>query len=101
MSIPRIDFEQMIFEELARDPEDFGLDPDFMFEDPSFYTCEICGCSEQEACEGGCSWSERFLIQGRLICTQCEAQMVSFRINMGALKLWRLRKLLSEPSRVH
>lgn len=34
--------------------------------------CEVCGCSEQMACEGGCAWSPRFRRLKRWVCTNCE-----------------------------
>lgn len=30
-------------------------------------TCEICGCTEERACDGGCHWSNR----EQTICSQC------------------------------
>jgi hypothetical protein len=40
------------------DPSDFGLAPDFNIEDldrSDYLACEICGCSEYDACPGGCA----------------------------------------------
>jgi len=33
--------------------------------------CEVCGCMEENACEGGCSWVPELLLQGRYVCTRC------------------------------
>jgi hypothetical protein len=35
--------------------------------------CEICGCTEDAACPGGCSWDPGWAKQGRSICSQCAA----------------------------
>jgi hypothetical protein len=74
------------------DPEDFGIDD---MEEPA---CEICGCAEDNACEGGCAWSERFLPQSRMICTSCEPLMIMFQISMNALRMLQdERQLLKSP----
>lgn len=33
--------------------------------------CELCRCTELDACEGGCCWSNEFADQGRWVCTNC------------------------------
>jgi len=35
------------------------------------HECERCSCSENRACEGGCSWDPAYLDEGRYLCTQC------------------------------
>jgi hypothetical protein len=75
------------------DPEDFGLDPDFDLDDLSMPSCEICGCTEDMACEGGCAWSERFLRQSRMICTSCEPLMIMFNVNLAALRNLQNRQI--------
>ena len=32
--------------------------------------CEVCGCTFERACKGGCSWSSPFLARGRYVCTR-------------------------------
>ena len=35
---------------------------------PRFYgTCARCGCTDERACEGGCSWADR----EHTVCTEC------------------------------
>lgn len=55
--------------------------------------CEFCGCSEYDACPGGCGWSEYFLYRGQAVCTNCEAIAIAMEINFGALAIfmWRAR----------
>lgn len=53
--------------------------------------CEGCGCSEFDACPGGCGWSERYLEQGRFVCTKCEAIAIAVELNLLTLYLWRWR----------
>ena len=71
------------------DPADFGLDPDFGAEGLDSPSCELCGCTEDHACPGGCAWSVRYLNQNRMICTSCESLMIVFEINMAALRIWQ------------
>ncbi len=57
-------------------------------------SCEVCGCTELQACPGGCDWSELYLAQDRHVCTNCETLMGltecrTFQINMAALRIWR------------
>jgi hypothetical protein len=52
--------------------------------------CEFCGCSEFDACPGGCAWSEYFLDRGRAVCTTCEAIAICLEINLGALDCYLL-----------
>jgi len=33
--------------------------------------CEKCGCTEDAACLGGCSWRTEELLKGRLVCSSC------------------------------
>jgi ParB/RepB/Spo0J family partition protein len=33
--------------------------------------CEVCQCTEDNACEGGCSWDPAFLKAGRAVCSSC------------------------------
>jgi hypothetical protein len=35
--------------------------------------CRVCGCSEDEPCEGGCEWVEDPLDEGEL-CSRCAAE---------------------------
>lgn len=49
--------------------------------------CEICGCTDDNACDNCCSWSQRYLKQERWICTNCEAVEIMREINMGALRI--------------
>jgi hypothetical protein len=49
--------------------------------------CEFCGCTEMEACPGGCAWSKRY--QDRAVCTNCEHLASMLELNMGALEFWR------------
>jgi hypothetical protein len=51
--------------------------------------CEVCGCTELQACPGGCAWSERYLARARYICTNCESLVIMFEVNMAALRIWR------------
>ncbi len=56
---------------------------------PPTPTCLICGCTEQRACPGGCSWVhlER---DGRGVCSACESILVS------VLELGYLREMVEE-----
>ena len=36
--------------------------------------CEICGCSDSDACVGGCSWIEPAETGGPLLCSSCAEQ---------------------------
>jgi hypothetical protein len=36
--------------------------------------CEVCGCTWDDACPGGCSWDPGFQKQGRAVCSQCTAK---------------------------
>ena len=36
--------------------------------------CEVCGCTEERACLGGCGWSKKYLERNRLVCTNCETK---------------------------
>lgn len=54
--------------------------------------CEFCGCSQFNACPGGCAWSEHYLEQGRAVCTQCERITIAFDVNWGMLNIWRANK---------
>jgi hypothetical protein len=31
--------------------------------------CEVCGCTEDAACEGGCAWDDQYGTLGRMVCT--------------------------------
>jgi hypothetical protein len=98
MSYAIVNFEQWLQEILDQDPADYELDPDFVFDGLFLHNaCEMCGCTEQEACAGGCSWSERFLIEKRWICSRCAPEMIIFQINMAALNLWRRNLLIGGP----
>ena len=74
------------------DPENF-LDPDVP-EDLQIPSCEICGCTEDIACPGGCAWSNRYLAQDRMICTSCESLMILFEINIAALRILRTKSYI-------
>jgi hypothetical protein len=41
-------------------------------------TCRFCGCSEDRACPGGCSWADK----ARTVCSRCDE---------------RLRRMLRDP----
>jgi hypothetical protein len=30
--------------------------------------CEVCGCTEARACDGGCGWSQQHAAVGRAVC---------------------------------
>lgn len=59
-------------------------------------SCEICGCTFDHPCPGGCAWSVEYLDLGRMVCTRCqdaiEAQgecvSICFSLSSGALRLW-------------
>lgn len=36
--------------------------------------CEVCKCTEDRACEGGCAWSAVHLAEGRWVCDNCVDQ---------------------------
>jgi ParB family chromosome partitioning protein len=36
--------------------------------------CEICGCTEKKACEGGCAWDPKYRAKKRWVCTSCSKQ---------------------------
>jgi ParB family chromosome partitioning protein len=38
------------------------------------HRCEVCGCSEITACDGGCSWDPGFITAGRNVCSNCTAK---------------------------
>lgn len=55
------------------DDEDYlddilGEDPP---EDMQLHECERCGCTEVNACAGGCAWDLEAAADGRYICTAC------------------------------
>lgn len=33
--------------------------------------CEVCRCTDDQACEDGCSWSREFAAAGRNVCSRC------------------------------
>jgi hypothetical protein len=57
--------------------------------------CDLCGCTQNKACLGGCGWSDSYLEAGRRVCTSCEeiadaferAQLLTLCINLGALDI--------------
>jgi hypothetical protein len=74
-------------------------DEDFLHDelwDDDFPECEICGCTEYDACPGGCAWSYYFSGRDRAVCTSCEIIAIFLEVNMGALQLfraWQLREV--------
>jgi hypothetical protein len=50
---------------------------------PEVERCELCGCTEEEACEGGCGWSD----PSRTLCTACED--LALEIGLQVLELFR------------
>lgn len=74
MSLPEISLEELL-----------ALGP-LWDEGPA---CEFCGCSEFDACPGGCYWSAYFLERGRAICSNCEAIAAAMEVNSRTLKFWR------------
>lgn len=71
------------------DPEDFDLDPNFSYLDLPEMVCCFCGCTEFKPCEGGCAWSERYLIRGLWICSSCKTIALSLDVNLGAFEIRR------------
>jgi hypothetical protein len=62
--------------------------------------CFLCGCDELNACDEGCSWSERYTCSAFPIpvCSRCESTMLSFEINATALSLLTVdRRFLLKP----
>ena len=43
--------------------------------------CVRCGCSQDDACEGGCSWDEQFATQGIPVCSRCAPQLRAMEIS--------------------
>jgi hypothetical protein len=41
--------------------------------------CEVCGCTELEACPGGCARDRRFARAGRAVCTSCTDKATPIR----------------------
>ncbi len=41
---------------------------DVVDEDPDEASCRVCGCSEQDACAGGCWWVPDPELEGDLCC---------------------------------
>jgi hypothetical protein len=35
------------------------------------HACEVCGCTEHNACPGGCVWDPAFMLKKRYVCTNC------------------------------
>lgn len=68
-------------EEEERELEEFDEDDLDIQEGPS---CVGCGCSEMDACDGGCAWAGKAYIKGqeRGVCTACPA----------AIKRWQAGK---------
>ncbi len=62
--------------------EDFG---------EPYMVCEGCGCSDLEACPGGCSWSQYYINCGRLVCSTCEQQMMLLEINLAAMEFLKIK----------
>lgn len=80
--------------QLPDDPEDF-LDPDMgLGDEPS---CEYCGCTEDNACPGGCSWSLSYLQQSRFVCSRCESILRLLPVNLAALRVWMGGRLAEAP----
>jgi hypothetical protein len=73
-------------------------DLDALFDDvaPS-EMCGFCGCSQLQACPGGCDWSQYFGDRGRAVCTRCETLAMALQCNLQALVLWRDNNLASAP----
>ncbi len=59
-----------------------------------FLSCEICGCTEINACPGGCSWSQHFINQGRLVCSNCESIAIVSQIQSSILTLLQSGKII-------
>ncbi|MBN2317941.1 MAG: hypothetical protein JXR49_02640 [Acidobacteria bacterium] len=77
--------------EFSADPDPVGAGPDSGFspEDlPVLLVCEFCGCDQFNPCPGGCDWSDRYIEQGRAVCTQCEGIAIAFDVNWGAFNAW-------------
>jgi hypothetical protein len=63
-------------------------------------TCRACGCDDEEACEGGCSWLLLDLDTPSGICSRC-AELVGYNVRaliaLGTPGGPTLRELLPGP----
>lgn len=44
-------------------------------------TCQFCGCTEQQACEGGCGWAD----VAQTLCTRCELALQFARATLPVM----------------
>jgi len=53
--------------------------------------CRVCGCDDQHACEGGCSW-----VDGADICSVCQAAVDALLAYLESAHHFSPRLLLHE-----
>ena len=84
MEIPVFDYEGLC----RRADEDDYSDLDMWIDLVNGPACEYCGCTEDDACPGGCAWSEKYQMEGRAVCTRCENIEPMIEINLATLRIW-------------
>lgn len=45
----------------------------------NIHTCVICGCTDDRACAGGCSWSLKFKHGRAGVCSQCVEKFMALQ----------------------
>lgn len=58
---------------------------------PKSPACRVCGCTQERACRGGCSWVR----DETLLCTACSGSGADFNHSINeALRLLKARKYI-------